>query len=104
MAAKVIWLREALADLEDIGSYIERNSSNYARIVVQRLYRTAIELPRFREWGAKSRVGRRSLPREDRLQLSPDLYYRVVSPERIEVLAVIHGTRLLPDVIRDRGR
>ena len=62
MAAKVIWLREALADLEDIGSYIERNSSNYARIVVQRLYRTAI------------------------------------------VLAVIHGARLLPDVIRDRGR
>jgi plasmid stabilization system protein ParE len=103
MAAKVIWLREAVADLGDIGSYIERNSPNYARIVVQRLYRTAMELPRFPGMGRQVPEWDDARYRE-KIVYNYRLVYRTVSPERIEVLAVIHGARLLPDVIRERGR
>ena len=56
----------------------------------------------FREWGAKSEWD--DARYREKIVYSYRLIYRVVSPERIEVLAVIHGTRLLPDVIRDRGR
>ena len=40
----------------------------------------------------------------EKIVYSYRLIDRAVSPERIEVLAVIHGARLLPDVVRDRGQ
>lgn len=101
MAAKVIWLRAALADLEDIGETIEANSRAYSTIVVKKLYDATQDLALF------PRMGRRVPEWDDdayreRIVYSYRVIYRIVSEERIELLAFIHGARLLPEEIRDR--
>jgi toxin ParE1/3/4 len=101
MAAKIIWLREALADLEDIGKTIDANSPAYSTIVVTKLYDATQDLALF------PRMGRRVPEWDDdryreRIVYSYRMIYRIVSDERIELLAFIHGARLLPDEIRER--
>ena len=101
MAAKVVWLRAALADLEHIGEFIGANSPAYSTIVVTKLYEATQDLARF------PRMGRRVPEWDDdnyreRIVYSYRVIYRIVSAERVELLAFIHGARLLPDEIRDR--
>jgi plasmid stabilization system protein ParE len=101
MAAKVVWLRAALADLERIGETIEIDSPAYAGVVVKKLYDATQDLSRF------PRMGRRVPEWDDdayreRIVYSYRVIYRIVSDERIELLGFIHGARLLPDEVRDR--
>lgn len=100
MAAKVVWLRTALADLEEIGNAIGANSPAYSAIAVGKLYDAAQDLARF------PRMGRRVPEWDDdnyrkRIVYNYRVIYRIVSDERIELLAFIHGARLLPDAIRE---
>jgi plasmid stabilization system protein ParE len=101
MASKVIWLRAALADLEEIGNTIGANSPAYATIVVSKLYDATQDLKHF------PRMGRRVPEWDDdkyreRIVYSYRVIYRIVSDERIELLGFIHGARLLPDEVRER--
>jgi plasmid stabilization system protein ParE len=101
MAREVAWLRAALADLDEIGEYISRDSASYAKITVTKLHDAAMELADFPLMGRRVPEWDDDRYRE-RGVYSYRLIYRVVSEDRVEILGVIHGARLLPASLRRR--
>lgn len=101
MAHQIIWLKAALKDLDDIAAYIGENSPSYARAVVQRMIDASRDLKSFPLMG-------RSVPEWDKEEIreriihSYRLIYRV-EPNRVSILSVFHGARLLPDDIQYRS-
>lgn len=98
--APVVWLEAALDDLDAIADYISQDSPAFASVVVQKALSAA------RDLCGSARVGRRVPEWDDdtlrqRLVYSYRLIYRI-EPEKVVVLAVIHGARLLPDELKDR--
>ena len=100
MAYQVTWLPAAIDDLDAIAAYIAADSPAHAAAVVAHTLDCASELVRFPQ-------SYRRVPEWDddairqRIVYSYRLIFRICD-EVIEVLAVIHGARLLPDEIRDR--
>ena len=100
--AAIAWAGPALADLRQIHQFIARDSTQYAGIMVRRI-RTAV-----------SRLG--NFPKSGRVVPEfPDGpyrevlvgHYRVVhrhleDKDMVLVLAVVHGSRLLPPLIEGR--
>lgn len=93
MAAALIWSSEALDDIDAIAEFIARDSPHHARRVVEGLFELgdqALEHPR---------AGRVVPELGDSLVREHFLYsYRLIyeiGSDRIEVLAVLHGRRLL---------
>jgi toxin ParE1/3/4 len=102
MAYQVSWLPGAIDDLDAIAAYIAADSPAHAAAVVARMLSCAAELPLFPRSHrcvpelADGRVRERDV-------YSYRLIFRVREAEQsIEVLAVVHGARLLPDEIRER--
>ncbi len=89
----VIWTGPALRDLHDIHDYIARDSAKYARIVVSAIFERASILNQF------PRIGR--IVPEVHTETIRELLiysYRIIyeiADDRIEVLTVIHGHRIL---------
>lgn len=96
MALLIDWSPQALEDLELIAEYIARDSDFYARAVVQALLEGA------RSLGTLPNRGR-IVPEfgdpciRERLLYTYRLIYRIKT-ERIVIVAVIHGQRLLTNV------
>lgn len=90
------WSPEALEDLEMIAEYIARDSDFYARAVVQALLESARSLGTLPNRGRIVPEFGDSCIRE-RLIYSYRLIYRVET-ERILIVAIIHGQRLLANV------
>lgn len=98
MARPLAWSPEALEDLELIAEYIERDSAFYARAVVTKLVDMARALGEFPELGrVVPELGEANI--RERFVYSYRLIYRVEA-ERILILAVIHGRRLLENTER----
>jgi plasmid stabilization system protein ParE len=102
MAYQVTWLPGAIEDLEAIAGYIAADSPAHAAAVVERMLACAAGLSAFPL--SHSRV-----PEWDddavrqRIVYSYRLIFRIrESTETIEVVAVVHGARLLPDEIGER--
>jgi toxin ParE1/3/4 len=45
--AKITWSLQALADISEIGLFIERDSAQYAEVIVNRLYSSVDRLTQF---------------------------------------------------------
>lgn len=100
MAYRVTWLSGAIDDLDAIAAYIGADSPAHAASVVAHMLHAAIDIARFPhshrrvpEW-ADEAVRQRIVYR-----------YRLIFRVRgdvLEVLAVVHGARLLPDGLRER--
>ena len=92
---KLSWSPKATADLEEICQYISRDSEHYAKLFAQRiitLVETITEFP----------MAGRIVPEYQRDDLRERILqnYRIVyraRPEVIEIVAIVHGARLLPD-------
>lgn len=100
MADQVGWHPEAYAELEAIADYISLDSPTYASAVVTRILAAADDLVQF------PRMGRRVPEWDDeavreRIVDNYRLIYRL-RDDRILILAVVHGARLLPEEIRQR--
>ena len=94
----VHWTDTALRHLSAIHDYIAQNSTIYARGMVERL------TSRSRQIAAHPRSGRMVPEYEEPdvrevIEGSYRIIYRIRA-ERIDVLAVIHGARELPDRFR----
>ena len=93
MARGLAWSPEAVEDIESIAAYIERDSAWYAKAVASKIVETAEAIPEFPELG-------RIVPEfgdpaiRERFAYGYRIIYRL-EPERILVVAVIHGSRLL---------
>ncbi|ESS66950.1 hypothetical protein MGMO_174c00160 [Methyloglobulus morosus KoM1] len=96
MGYKVVWSPEAVEDLESIAKYIARDSEFYARAVVIKVLELVRSIPDF-PW-----IGRIVPEIEDGNIRERFVYsYRVVyqvDQNRILVVAVIHGKRLLENI------
>ena len=89
---KVEWSEPALDDLQAIQLYIAHDSASYARRFVERAFAATDRLSAFPHMG-------RAVPEAG----SPDireliyneyrLIYQIVLPERVVVIAVVHGRR-----------
>lgn len=93
MAQTLIWSHEALDDIDRIAEYISRDSPFHARQVVERLFDLADELV------THPKLGRVVPELDDPNVRECFLYsYRLIyelGNERVHILAVIHGKRLL---------
>ncbi len=101
MARPVVWLRAALDDVDAIAAYIANASPAYASTVVRRIVTEGRNLAQFPFAGQR-------IPEWNDEALREHIVYRYrllykVEPERVIVLGVIHGARLLPDDFRDRA-
>lgn len=97
MARQLRWSPEAVEDVESIASYIERDSSYYARAVVSRIISLSETIPENPELGRV--VPEISNPDyRERFIHKYRIIYRV-EPDRILIAAVIHGSRLLDPLV-----
>ncbi len=97
MARKLVWSPEAVEDIESIASYIERDSPWYAKAVTSRIMATAETIPQYPEMGRLvPELGNPAI--RERLVYSYRIIYRV-EDERILMVAVIHGRRLMQPLV-----
>jgi plasmid stabilization system protein ParE len=96
MAAELIWSSESLDDIDAIAEFIARDSPHHAQCVVAALFELGDAI-------ATHPLAGRSVPElNDQAVRERFLYsYRViyeVRAERIEMLSVLHGRRLLESI------
>lgn len=100
MAHRLIWLPEAIEDLDAIAAYLAIESGQYARDFVQRVVARAdslIDLPMSGHINPEA-------GREDIRELSAYPYrliYRINGND-VMIMAVLHGSRLIDDILRSR--
>jgi plasmid stabilization system protein ParE len=92
---RVSWRPEAFEDLEEIERFVARDSATYARLLAQRIVDASARLAAFPDSG-------RIVPelQDERIREVIVRSYRVmyrVSSEEVEVVAVLHGARLLTE-------
>lgn len=96
MAAAIVWSQEAIEDIDAIAEYISRDSPYHAQRVVEMLYELGDGI------AAHPQAGR-VVPELSNAQIRERFVYsyRVlyeISDAQIDILAVIHGRRLLESV------
>ena len=96
MDLELTWSPEATEDLELIAEYIARDSGFYARAVVTEILSVSRNIREFPLIGrAVPEIGDENI--RERFIYSYRLVYRI-EPERILIVAVIHGKRLLENI------
>ena len=96
MDRKVVWSPEAIEDVEAIVAYIARDSESYASAVATKIVEMARSIERF-PW-----IGRVVPELEDenireRFTYSYRIVY-LVQENRVLIVAVIHGKRLIENI------
>ena len=91
MARRVVWTKQAQADLGFIADYISRDSPRYAAVLVRGVRDAARSLQNFSERG-------RIVPEFDDARLRELIIqsYRLmylVAPETVSIIAFVHGAR-----------
>jgi len=93
MAQKIIWSPRAAKSLEDICSFIERDSQHYAALFAQRIIETIEHTSDFPDLG-------RIVPEYNDTALREKILgnYRIIyriKENVIEIVMIVHGSRLL---------
>jgi plasmid stabilization system protein ParE len=98
---KVVWAQAAISHLTDVYEYISRESPQYAWRMVDRITMRTKQISSFPESGQI--VSEFEQPNIREVIEGPyRLIYRT-EPDRIVILAVIHGARLLPPTLPGTG-
>ncbi len=96
MEYRVTWSPEAVEDLESIAEYIERDSSFYAQSVVSQILEASRKIREFPLIGRMlPEIGDENI--RERFIYSYRLVYEI-QQQRILIVAVIHGKRLLENI------
>jgi toxin ParE1/3/4 len=91
---KIRWTEQAVADLQSIREYIERDSARYGRLVAERLYESTTRLERFPLSGrVVPELGREGI--REIIVGEYRIVYRVET-EVVVILTVFRSSRLLP--------
>ena len=94
---KVCWTDNSIGHLLGIYEYIARNSPVYAKRVVDRITRRSEQIAEFPLSGRKVPEYKTEDIREI-IEKPYRIIYRIKS-DQIDILAVIHGAKLLPEKI-----
>ena len=94
---KVYWTQNAIEHLVNIYEYIALNSPTYAKRMADKITRRSEQI-------ADHPFSGRKVPEYDAKDIREliEKPYRIIyriKPDQIDVVAVIHGARLLPDEI-----
>jgi plasmid stabilization system protein ParE len=92
---KVVWTRNAIADLTGIYDHIARDSPRYATVVVDRITARSAQLETFPQSGQMVPEYQRDDIREVVVHSFRVIY--LTTTESVSVLTVVHGARPLPD-------
>jgi addiction module RelE/StbE family toxin len=96
MEYRVTWSPEAVEDLESIAEYIERDSLFYAQSVVSQILSVSRKIKEFPLIGrVLPEIGDENI--RERFIYSYRLVYKI-EKERILIVAVIHGKRLIENI------
>ena len=96
MEYRVTWSPEAVEDLESIAEYIERDSSFYAQSVVSQILEISGKVKEFPLIGRMlPEIGDENI--RERFIYSYRLVYKI-QQQRILIVAVIHGKRLIENI------
>lgn len=94
----ILWTHRARADLAAIRAFISRDSAHYADVMVGRIIGATERLSEFPESGRRVPEFERSDLRE--VILRPyRIVYRLAGREQVHIIAVHHGSRLLPPAL-----
>jgi addiction module RelE/StbE family toxin len=87
--AKITWSLEALADVSEIGLFIERSSKHFAEVIVNRLYSSVDRLIEFPLSGREVS----ELPDDSSREIIVDGYRIIydVHNDSVKILAVLSG-------------
>ena len=96
--AEVTWTAPAVEDLRQIHQFISKDSKQYAAIVVRSLRSAAERLKEFPASGRRVPELPGSPYREVIVSLYRIIYRYAEEQDRVLVLAVVHGSRLLPPI------
>jgi len=96
MAPELIWSDEALDDIDGIARFIARDSLHHAKRVVAGLFELSDEI-------VEQPMSGRVVPEYGRVEVRERFLYSYrliyeIGSERIDILAVIHGQRLLASI------
>ncbi len=92
--AQVIWTDGALADLEDIGEYIAKDSIKYAELTVKELFEYPDILEKFPKIG--KRIDEFNDPTLRQLiKGSYRIVYKIISEDKVEIMVVHNCARLI---------
>jgi addiction module RelE/StbE family toxin len=91
--AEVIWTIKAVAQVEQIGSYVERDSPFQARRVVQLIIKETRKLKEHPRIGKMIPEVEEDRYRELRV-FSYRILYKILDEEKIAIVGVVHGQRL----------
>ena len=94
---KVYWTDNSIGHLLGIYEYIARNSPVYAKRVIDRITRRSEQIAEFPLSGRKVPEYKTEDIREI-IEKPYRIIYRIKS-DQIDILAVIHGAKLLPEKI-----
>lgn len=98
--ARIEWSPRAREDLRQICDFIARDSERYAKSFVRRAFETVERCGEFPDAGTI--VPEFDDPKlRERLVFRYRLIYRSDAESHVEVVAIIHGARLMPAGIRD---
>jgi plasmid stabilization system protein ParE len=100
MALKIRWSPQAASNLEEICSYISKDSEYYAALFAKRIIKIIKAIPDFPKLG-------RIVPEYNDKNLREKIYenYRIVyriKEDIIEIAAICHGSRLLENILGPR--
>ncbi|MCF6247118.1 MAG: type II toxin-antitoxin system RelE/ParE family toxin [Desulfobacula sp.] len=92
---RVLWTENAIDHLANIYEYIAFNSPTYARHMIDRITRRTEQI-------AEHNLSGRKVPEYDAEDIREliEKPYRIIyriKPDQIDVIAVIHGARLMPE-------
>lgn len=98
--AEVIWTIKAVEQVEQIGSYIEKDSPFQARRVVQLIIKKTHKLKEHARIGKMIPEVQEDRYREVRV-FSYRILYKILDEDRIAIVGVVHGCRLFdPEWLR----
>lgn len=97
MAYKIKWSPRAASNLEEICSYIARDSEYYASLFAKKIFLIIKDIPQFPKSG-------RVVPEYSNENLREKIYqnYRIVyrlKENLIEIVAICHGAKPLEDIL-----
>lgn len=91
---EIRWTQQAGLDVSEIAEYIEKDSPYYAELQVERFYESISVLYEYPKVGKPVKELNDEKIRE-LLVGSYRIVYNILSKERIDIICVIHGKRLL---------
>ena len=94
MAVEVKWTTLSLEDIENIASFIAKDSDQYAFIQTERFFERVKVLESYPEFGKiVPEFGKAAI--RQLLEGNYRIIYQIISPDRIDILTVHHQSKLL---------